>query len=66
MFCALVSCVKAQSQVLLSFFDENMTIDVYFVAGQSNAAGETYYKTVSKENRKEAHEKGYKNIYFLT
>ena len=63
-FSLLISCGKAESQELISFFDENMTIDVYFIAGQSNAAGETYYKTVSKENRKAEHKTGYENIYF--
>ena len=40
------------------------TVDIYFIAGQSNAAGESRYETVSAENVKPEHETGYENIYF--
>ena len=37
------------------------SIDVYFISGQSNAAGETYYDTVT--NKKAVYDTGFENIY---
>ena len=57
----IVAPIVSQEQPVSQVSASGKTIDVYFISGQSNAAGETHYNTIT--TTKSEYTSGYQNIY---